>query len=184
MSELKGGMTGEEALALQAIWEEIQGIDLSAIEAERERRKTSIERIVEDVKLGKSFERKLARKNPVGRPKLHWKTRIANRKATKAKYYQNTWKPRRKAELAEQLTTSKGWYEHCKEQWKGEVMGYRQWNTHIWPMLKGRVPVFKRDDTKKGWTLDNVVVYESGTRNVICTPEDYKLRLMGAYSEE
>lgn len=179
MEENEKGLRPEDVLALEAQWEALMAIDLTALEKEKEARKTSIEKLIEDVKLGNKLVRQFGKKKPIGRPKLHWKTRIKNRAATKSKYYANTWKPKRKAELAQELTTPKGWYEHITRQWKGEVFGYRQWVKYLWPRLEGRVPVFKRDDTKKGWTLDNVVMYESGTRNVLFTPEDYALLRSG-----
>lgn len=174
------GISPDDALMIQRLWEEIQSINLEEVEKEREAKKTSIEKLLEDVKLGKKLERKFGEKRPVGRPKLHWKTRVARRAATKRKYYQDTWKPRRKAELAEQLQTAEGWYEHITKQWKGEKFGLIQWKRYLWPKLEGRVPVFKRVDTKKGWTLDNVVMYESGTRNMMYCPEDLQLMKLGA----
>lgn len=175
-------LTPELALALQEDWELLQAIDLSKLAEEKEARKTKLEKLVEDVALGKKLERRIGKKREtkIGRPKLHWKTRLARRAATKKKYYEQTWRPRRKAELAEQLTTAEGWYAHITKQWKGEVFGLTQWKRHLWPRLEGKVPVFKREDTKKGWTLDNVVMYESGTRNVLYCPEDRELAKLGA----
>lgn len=179
MKEMEG-LSPEDVLLLQEHIEAIMAIDLSKLAEEKEARKTSIEKLVEDVKLGNKLKRQFGKKRPPGRPKLHWKTRAARRAETKAKYYQQTWKPRRQAELAKDLTTAEGWYKHITKQWKGEKLGPRQWKDVLWPLLQGRVPVFKRDDTSKGWTLDNVVMYESGTRNVIYTPEDRKLKKLGA----
>lgn len=175
-------LTPELALSLQDEWEALQSINLEGLAQEKEARKTKMEKLVEDVALGKKLERQIGRKREVkiGRPKLHWKTREARRAATKRKYYEQTWRPRRKAELAEQLTTAEGWYRHIIKKWKGEVFGLTQWKRHLWPRLEGRVPVFKREDTKKGWTLDNVVMYESGTRNVLYCPEDMALKKLGA----
>lgn len=176
------GLTPELVLSLQDEWEALNAIDLTKLAEEKEARKTKIDRIIEDAALGKKLERRIGKKKEtkIGRPKLHWKTRIARRAATKKKYYENTWRPRRKAELAEALTTAEGWYGHITKEWKGEVFGLTQWKRHLWPRLEGRVPVFKREDTKKGWTLDNVVMYESGTRNVMYCPEDLKLAKLGA----
>jgi len=179
MKEMEG-LSPEDVLALQHAWEEIERIDLSALEKEKEARKTGMERLLEDVKLGKKLERKFGEKRPVGRPKLHWKTKIARRAATKRKYYQDTWKPRRTAEIVSNLETCEGWYKHITRLWKGEVFGPKQWEKHLWPLLEGRVPVFKRVDTKKGWTLDNVMMFESGTRNMLYCPEDLKLKKLGA----
>jgi len=166
-------------LALQADWDAIMGIDLGKVAEEAEARKTKIERIIADVKLGKKLERKFGEKKPIGRPKLHWKTRAARRAATKRKYYQNTWKPRRAAETAELLTTAEGWYEHITKKWKGDRFGLIQWKRYLWPRLEGRVPVFKRVDTKKGWTLDNVMMYESGSTKMLYCPEDMALIKLG-----
>lgn len=168
-------LSPEDALALQSVWEAIQGIDLQELEKEKEARKTDVQKLLDNVKLGKALERKFGQKKKIGRPKLHWKTKAKRRRETKSRYYQNTWKPRRQAELVEELTTWQGWYKHITKYWKGEMMGPRQWKEHLWPRLNGKVPVFKRDDTKKGWTLDNVVMYESGTRNILWCPEDLAL---------
>jgi hypothetical protein len=178
-------LTPELVLSLQDEWEALKAIDLTKLAEEKEARKTKIERIIEDVSLGKKLERRVGKKREVkiGRPKLHWKTREANRKATKRKYYENTWKPRRQAETIELLQTAEGWYEHVTKYWKGERFGLIQWKRYLWPRLEGKVPVFKREDTKKGWTLDNVVMYESGTRNMLYCPEDLKLLKLGAISE-
>ncbi len=174
-------LTPELVLSLQDEWEALQKIDLGKLAEEKEARKTKIERIIEDVSLGKKLERRVGKKQEkkIGRPKLHWKTRIARRAATKRKYYQNTWKPRRAAETAEMLSTPEGWYKHITKWWKGEMFGLTQWKRYLWPRLEGKVPVFKRVDTKKGWTLDNVVMYESGTRNMLYCPEDLKLLKLG-----
>lgn len=177
------GLSPELVLSLQDDWEALQAIDLTKLAEEKEARETKIEKLIKDVKLGKKLERQFGKKKPIGRPKLHWKTRIARRAATKRKYYQNTWKPRRQAELVATLSTPEGWYEHVTKLWKGEVFGLTQWKRYLWPRLEGRVPVFKREDTKKGWTLDNVVMYESGTRNMLYCPEDLKLLRLGAVSE-
>lgn len=173
------GLSPELVLELQAVFDQLKGIDLSKLDEEIEQRKTKIEKLTEDVALGNKWERRLHKKKPVGRPKLHWKTREANRKATRKKYYENTWKPRRKNELVEELKTSEGWYKHITRLWKGEVMTLEEWEEWLWPKLEGRVPVFKRDDTKKGWTLDNVSMYESRTGVLISSSEDYKLKLLG-----
>lgn len=172
-------LTAEDALAMQEHIEAILSIDLSALAQEKEARKTSIEKLVEDVKLGNKLKRQFGKKKPIGRPKLHWKTREARRKQTKAKYYQNTWKPRRQQETAELLTSAEGWYKHITKYWKGEMFGLTQWKRWLWPRLNGKVPVFKREDTKKGWTLDNVVMYESGTKNILYCPEDMALIKLG-----
>lgn len=173
------GLTPELALELQRMFEQLKDIDLSKLDEEIEQRKTKIEKLTEDVALGKKWERRLHKKRPPGRPKLHWKTREANRKATRKKYYDNVWKPRRQIELAEELKTAEGWYKHITRLWKGEKMTLEEWEEHLWPKLEGRIPVFKRSDTKKGWTLDNVSMFESRTGVLISSCEDYKLKAMG-----
>lgn len=175
-----GGLTAEEALLLQQVWEEVNAIDLSVVEKERQAKLSNMEKLLEDAKLGKKLERKFGEKRKPGRPKLHWKTRAANRKLTKSKYYQNTWKPRRTAEIVEQLSSPEGWYEYVTKRWKGEVFGKRQWMKYLWPKLEGRVPVFKRLDTSRGFTMDNIIMYESGSRNILFCPEDYELAKMNA----
>ena len=72
-----------------------------------------------------------------------------------------------------------GWYKHITRLWKADRMTFEQWEQELWPKLEGRIPVFKRDDTKKGWTLDNVSMYESGTGVLISSSEDYKLKKLG-----
>lgn len=176
------GMDPALVQELQELFNQLDKIDLSALEKEQEQRKTSIERIIEDVKLGNRLVRQAAKRRPPGRPKLHWKTRIANRKKTKAKYYQNTWKPRRAAETAERMLTPEGWYEHITLYWKGERFSLEEWLTVLWPRLEGKVPAFKRDDVKKGWTLENVCMFESGTSKLLYCPEDWKLAKLGAIS--
>lgn len=169
-------------LELQRLSEQLAQIDLTKLEEEKERRKTKIEKLSEDAALGRKLERRFGEKRGPGRPKLHWKTRMARRKATKKKYYDQKWKPRRQKELAEELKTVEGWYAHITRLWKGERFSFEEWETELWPLLKGRVPTFKRDDTSLGWTLDNVCMYESGTRNLIYSPETLKLRDLGMYT--
>lgn len=173
------GIDAALALELQAMFEQLKGIDLSKLDEEIEMRKTKIEKLTEDLELGKKWERRLHKKRPRGRPKLHWKTREANLKRRKKKYYENVLKPRRARELAEELRTVEGWYKHITRLWKGERMTFEQWEQELWPKLEGRIPVFKRDDTKKGWTLDNVSMYESGTGVLISSSEDYRLKKLG-----
>lgn len=173
------GLDVKLVLELQEMFDQLKHINLEKLDEEIESRKTKIQKLSEDVALGKKWERRLHKKKPPGRPKLHWKTREARRAATKKRYYENKWKPRRQAEMAEELLTPEGWYKRITRLWKGEVMTQQEWEEHLWPKLEGRVPVFKRDDTKKGWTLDNVSMYESETGVLISSSEDYKLKALG-----
>lgn len=173
------GLDPELVVELQRTFEQLQSIDLSKLDEEIEARKTKIEKLSEDVALGKKWERRLHKKRSPGRPKLHWKTREARRAATKKRYYENKWKPRRQKEMAEELKTAEGWYKHITRLWKGDRLTLEEWKEYLWPKLNGRIPVFKRDDTKKGWTLDNISMYESGTGALISSSEDYKLQALG-----
>ena len=58
------GLTPELALELQATFEKLQQIDLSKLDEEIEQRKTKIEKLTEDVALGKKWERRLHKKRP------------------------------------------------------------------------------------------------------------------------
>lgn len=172
-----------DAVFLQQMFEKIGAVDLEAVQERIELSKTALDRALDDVKLGGKMKRILAKKAKPGRPRLHHKTRAARKKVRKADWWLHREKPRRQARLALELRTAEGWYKYLMESWRKQKikgnMSEEDWSGTLWPLLEGKLPVFRRRDTSKGMTLDNVTMYESGTRNVLFCPDEYKLKLLG-----
>lgn len=174
----------EDAVWAQQMWEKLDKLNLEDVLRRAELSKTALDRALDDVKMGKKMKRVLANKARIGRPPLHHKTRKARAKKRRRDLWMLKEKPRRQAALVEELKTGEGWFKYLKESFrKQKIKSYfteKEWLDVLYPLLEGgKIPVFRRIDTSKGMTLDNITMYESGTRNVIFCSEDYKLKLLG-----
>lgn len=173
----KKGMSAEDALELAELLGKLKGIDLDAIKAEEE---TAVTRLVKDLRNNKTVSRALKGK---GRYKanLHWKTKAHKRRA----YYAEVGAPRRREKIAEQLTTPEGWYEYLTVGWHRHKVPYRltleEWLSTLYPLTvgRGKVPVFKRYNTRRPMALDNVIVRDMDSREVLFDGADWKMQQMG-----
>ena len=174
----------EDAVWAQQMWEKFEDVNLEEVLRRAELSKTALDRAIEDVSVGRKMKRVLAKKARIGRPPLHPKVRKASRRKQKAQWYVLREKPRRTALIVKQLQSGEGWYDYLKTSWRKQKIkgGFskEEWLEVLYPLLEGgKIPVFRRKDTSKGMTLDNITMYESGTRNVLFCSEEYKLKLLG-----
>jgi hypothetical protein len=178
MGSGKKELSPEEILSLLGTLEKITDINLDTLENQRFEALRPVDRLVEDLRNDKKL-----RRGPkgMGRPKAkrqHWKTLRKKKRI----YHAVRGKRLKMEALAEKLTTPEGWYEHVTYKWKREghtMFTLDEWVNVIWPDLGGRVPYFNRYDTGKGFTLDNVVVYEAGTNKVLFDGMEHRMKKLG-----
>lgn len=131
-----------------------------------------------------TLERKIKRKSKrkVGRPKLHWKERKRREREQRARWYRTRQKPRDIAATLDSVTKG-GWYERVRLNWRKHKVPFEitqeEWSTHIAPTLEGRVPYVERINCTLGIRLDNVVVYDRSTREVLYDGTQYTLDTLG-----
>lgn len=173
----------EDALEMARVLEQIQRIDLDKVAEEREQAKAPLDRLVEDLKAGRDMKRALVRKT--ARPKrLHWSQKRNRRRRYERTRYHEVLKPKRKAELAVKLKTSEGWWEVATKSWrrmKVEVLLTREEFEVMAPswLEKGRVPIFVRYDASKPVSLDNLMVRDNETREVLWDGKEWLLSKLG-----
>lgn len=174
----KEGIPLDEIEGLMEVLGKINQIDLGKIEIEKEAKLTPQEKMIRDLKANRHIKRMLKGK---GRYKanLHWKTKAARNR----KYWNEIGNPRRRARIAETLNTGEGWYKYLVDRWRIHRTEVRltqdEWLSEIYPLLEGRVPIFRRYDTRKPVALDNVLVRDQDTGSVIFDGAEYRLRKLG-----
>lgn len=170
----KKGLSGDEALELSDLLEKIGRIDLGKLAEERV---DPMDRLVKEMEKDGGLSRKKVRTSPKIK-KQHWATRRKKRR----QYHREKVVPRKKARLAQQLKTPEGWYPYITRKWKERDLGFftlDQWVGIIWPCLGGRVPVFGRYDRRKGFTLENTVVRDDRTGDVLFDGIEYRMYNLG-----
>lgn len=100
------------------------------------------------------------KRKPENRRKMHWKTRAKKRK----EYYKQVAYPRYLRKMS-QLQAEKGWYDIMKRGW--ENWGWKcnitreEWDTHVEPLLEGRVPFTERYNTSDPViTLQGIMIFD------------------------
>lgn len=187
----KKGMDGEEALALNELLGRLSSISLTDLAQERRDGLTPQDRMLADLRDGKETQvRALRGKTGDGRkrkkPKDHWRVAAKKRKL----YYATTIKPWRSKQKARNLVTGAGWYLEQMVLWKAEARKKRdtshmpsiseeEFVTHIYPHFVGRLPVFRRLDTSKGVSLENLYVVDCDTEAVLFDGSEWAMRANG-----
>lgn len=146
--------------------------------------------VLDAIKNDKLIVRRLRGK---GRPKPR-KTRRQLREEAKARraktnyYYENKKRPRRAAREAELLGSDRaeGWWSILSRKnastWsrkEGWDITLEEWKEAIGSSLDTGVPVVLRYNTKKPWTLDNIYLMDTETRNVLWDGKEWSLRKAG-----
>lgn len=172
-------LTADQLLKLLATLERIEKLDMSEVEAELS---SPQRRVLLDLQTKKVLERKIKQRKP-GRPKSHWRTKKMKLKARKARYYENTVKPRR-LKAYEEYVKQGDWYEVCVEAWSKRKSNKIKITKDEWELNvkipEGRVPVVRRYDTKAPWELANIEVQDNESKAVFFSGLDWKLREIGA----
>lgn len=182
-------MEGHEALELVELLDRLRGISLTDLAVEQRAGLTPQERMIEDLTNNKSVQRSLRDKSGGTRakkPKPHWKTEAKRRKLRYANYL----KPKRIKEKALRLTTAEGWWEEQSLIWRNEAAKKRdtsfvpkvtqeEFCEVLYPAFVGRVPIFKRLDTSKGVSLENLYIVDVDTDQVLFDGAEYYMRLKG-----
>lgn len=173
-----GGLSPDEALELQELYEKIREIDLGEVVAERVRGMTSLDKLIDDLKHEKPMVRR-------AKPKVHHHTKRARRRKKDREYYHEVLKPRRSKKKAEELTTPEGWWKHLTQTWKQMEtpvdMTYEEFLETIYPVTigVGYVPIFFRYDPKEAISIGNVLIRDSESRKVVFDGKEHLLRLKG-----
>ena len=172
-------MTTEELLEASEILQRIMGIDLNKVELERYEALRPVDKLIEDLKQDKALQRGPKAKGlPRVRKKVHWRTK---RRRNREYYHAKTkWKNLEKR--AESLKTGEGWYAHVILKWDQRGIPHftlEEWLEVIYPLLEGRVPYFTRYDTGKGYVLDNILVREDKTGDVVFDGKEWLLKKLG-----
>lgn len=173
------GLEPQAALDLNALFDQLGGIDLGKLHTEQERNKLT-EKLAKDptlhrVKKGKTGLGRTAR------PKKHWR----HRRKAQRQWYEAVGKPRREERIAAALTTPDGWYEKVTYRWKQQghaYFTYEEFLETFWPMIRDEhcLPTFRRYDTRTGgFTLDNVYVIDVRTGDVCWDSAEERLRSLG-----
>lgn len=170
----------QELLALSSLLDTIGKIDLKEVEAAVEAQLLPVDKMVRDLKAHKQIARVVKGK---GRYKanLHWKTKAAKRR----KYYAMIGAPKRKERLAEMISTPEGWFDYLTQQDKTRGRNLfkitrEEWNEHVAPELKGRLPIIRRYNTRKPVTLENCyIVDQDNPKDVIWEGSEYRMRRLG-----
>jgi hypothetical protein len=178
MKKTSSGMSPSDALMLSDLLDQLKGIDLNQTASVMDA--TPVDRLISDLKNNKTVSRALKGK---GRYKanLHWKTKAHRRKA----YYAEVGAPRRRRKIAEQLTTAEGWFAYLVTGWKIHrtpfTLTLEEWVTQLYPVTVGRgyVPVFQRYNTRRPVSLDNVIVRDAESREVLFDGAEYSLNKLG-----
>lgn len=149
------------------------------MEEEKRNALSPIDRLVEDLKANKDVARKLAGK----KKREHWKRAKRKKREYDKNRYREHLKPQRKKELAEKLTTARGWWEYLNRNWRWlktpVELTEEEWNEVLYPAIYPRVPVFFRYDAKQPIRLDNLVVKDTETREVLFDGKEWLLRKQG-----
>lgn len=188
MGSTKKPMSPTEALEMAELLEKLKGIDLNKVETPAAV-DTPVDQMIRNLKNNKTVTRALKGK---GRYKanLHWKTKAHKNR----KYYAEVGAPRRRARLAELLTTPEGWYEYVVANWKRHRIPYRltleEFLEHVYPGMcrntdgtfaerARNVPVFRRYNTRKPMALNNMIVRDMDTGEVLFDSTEYVMKKLG-----
>ncbi len=185
----KRGMGGAEALELVELLGRLSNISLADLAREQREELTPQQRMIEDLQNNKHLRRGLTSKQGKGRtpkPKPHWRILAKKRKA----HYANYLKPRRTKEKARNLSTAEGWWKEQSLVWYNETKKKRS-TSHpstitkeefcevLYPAFEGRIPIFKRFDTTKGVSVDNLYIVDVDTGKVLFDGAEHSLRCLG-----
>lgn len=175
----KDKMTPAEVLELNELMRRIEAIDLGKLEEEKRDALTDVERMVADLSENKVVRRVIAGKSDrTPRGKNHWKQR---RKRARM-YARERGNELRRRKLAESLKTPEGWWEHIMKPWRTRAkvyLTYEQFLEHIYPWIeKGHVVTFRRINSLRGLSLDNLVVRDT-RGELLFDGSEWKLRKMG-----
>lgn len=176
--EKKGGISWEDVVALNKLNEALQSMTVATLLAKKEAQRSDLDKAIERLKQGKTLDRAI-RKVKQPRRKQHW--RAARRK--RRQYYEAVAEPRRRAKLAEQLTTAEGWWEYLTAGWRRRKAPYtlseQEFVETLWPAVAGRLFVIQRYDSKLPIALDNIYAVRTGTGEVLFDGKEHKLRTLG-----
>lgn len=142
-----------------------------------------VEKYVLDYQTSMALERKIkkrARRKP-GRPKLHWKEKKRREREQRASWYRKHQKPRDME--ATLKSVEEGWYERVRLNWRKSKVPFRiereEWEEKVAPLLEGKVPLVCRIRTKENVVLDNIVVYDRATGEVLFDGSEFRLTRLG-----
>lgn len=179
----KRGIDPDEALEMERVLRKISEMDLEKIAERKYNELSPMDRMVEDLKANKEVGRALRYKKKAKAKPKHW----TQKKAAKRKYdrtrYREVLKPKRKRERAELLQSGAGWWEYQNRIWAQNGVEVRmteeEFTTVVYPAFGGRVPVLERYDKTRGISLDNLLVRDSDTREVIWDGKEYSMKVGG-----
>ncbi len=176
------GKSIEEILKIINTLDKIEQVDMTKVE---EKLNTPVARVLQKKEV---LNRAIRPKKP-GRPKLHWKTREKRLRERKARYYQQSVKPRRQKALEEYLRVG-DWYSICHTAWMRKKnpqirLTRTEWEANVAHTIpEGRVPVVVRYDAKKPIQLDNIEVIDNITHEVYFSGLDWALYKAQAQSRQ
>lgn len=160
----------EELLATLA---QIEEIDLSKFEKQVEAKKSAVVKAAEQLE-NLTFKRK--------RPKKpHWRTVQKKKRERERIKYLTKKKPARALAKAKRLR-EEGWYGLLKADWEKRgiswEIGPEEWQEAV-GSLDAHVPLVTRYASSLGVTLDNVLIRDRDTLEVLFCGKEHKLRKMG-----
>jgi hypothetical protein len=171
-------LTSEDVLDINEILSKIERIDLDKIQIEREEKKDDVTKLIEKMSKNETVRRIVTGK---GRPKgrAHWKARRHRRRD----YDRKVAYPKKKEKLAATLVNPEGWYAYLIRGWQMKKipigLTLEEFTEHLYPfILEGKVPTFRRYDTKKGLTLGNLIMRDTSGA-VLWDGKEHQLRLGG-----
>jgi hypothetical protein len=176
-----GGLSMEDVRELTELYEKIKAIDLDKAVEERVASRTPVEQLVEDLKANVPNARRA-----LAKPKPHYHTVRAKKRKHHRDYVREVYRPRRKAALAEKLSTPEGWWEYLNIAWdkRPDVkveLTYDEFVEYIYPVTAGVGLVFVvlRYDTNKPVRLDNIYIKDTKSRRVLFDGKEHVLRSLG-----
>ena len=183
----KKQISPEEVIELQRTLDKLSQIDLDRVHEKEIESLPQLEQMLYALENDKSFKRTLKSRQGTGRdrktPKLHHNTRIARSRKYKRDYYHAKGRLQERRKKAQLLSTPEGWYKYLRKKWqerKVEVkLTEQQWCDIIWPELKGNVPIVTRYNTGKAASIDNLLIYKNGTRDVLFDGKEWFMKEQG-----
>jgi hypothetical protein len=183
----------EELLEASALLAKISAIDLDKLDVERYEALRPVDRLIEDLQSDKKVREWKVKPKKKTKPHRHspkCKGNCRNRcgsghwtaKRKKERDYSKSRRGYLRNWRADKIRTAKGMYSLVVLDWrkKGKpFLSLEEWETVLYPLLDGRVPSFTRYDTEEGFTLENTVMADLDTGNIIFDGKEYILRKLG-----
>lgn len=174
----------QEDLDYAALMSSLESLDVS-------KAMTSQQKFLEELKENGSIKAKLRKPKvqPKPKPKVHWAVKRARRRAARARAYGSEKRSNKVwwEGVLEDPDQPKAWYTWLSknstrsrdQKRKGWEITLEEFREHVYPALKGSVPVISRYDLSLGWTLDNTLWVDTATKQVLFCGKEFTLRSLG-----